>query len=146
MSAPPSLLDTLLTGTFDELKEKLQQGDKVVATKRSHRHSDHSDSPETPLSKWRHLSQPPSTSVICKSKGRWTKKLKFLEQEMDNDVTRLNMKWKYNLLKCIDSSPLLISKGNVAIKIKIKLKLKHLEGQHTIVSCFHAGVVAALRP
>ena len=115
VKTPPSLLDTLLTGTFDDLQDKFKENEDS-----SKRPQHHPESAQQPLDKRIKLTQPLSSSVLCKSKGRWTSKPKLSNQKKsidDNQSLDLILRWKVNLEKCIDSSPLLISTGNFALFI-----------------------------
>ena len=106
---PPSLLDTLLTGTFNDLQENFRECEEK--SKRNH-----PDLIQHPQHKRRKLPHPSShSSVLCKSRGRWTSKpkiSKYMDIINDKQSLSLRLRWKVNLEKCIDSSPLLISKGN----------------------------------
>ena len=137
------MLDTLLTGTFDDLQDKFKECRDI--SKRPQHHPDLTKQPQYKRIK---LPQPSSSSVLCKSRGRWTSRPKLSNQKKsidDNQSLDLVFRWKVNLEKCIDSSPLLICKGNFALFIIFHQK-QHLDGDKTIVSCSHSGIVIALKP
>ena len=108
---PPSLLDTLLTGTFDDLQDSFKECPGY-----SKRPQYHPDPSQHFQHKRRKIPQNSSnSSVLCKSRGRWTSKPKLSNEKTTinhKQILGLSLRWKVNLDKCIDSSPLLILKGN----------------------------------
>ena len=109
LTTSPTLLQHLLTQTFEHFLLTLHS--HQLSQKRAI--TDDSDLPLQPFKIQR--STKSRSRVVVKSKGRYHSTLR---QKSDNRKTsdtdielKLNQRWKIDLHKCIDSSPLLIDKG-----------------------------------
>ena len=135
---PNSLLDILLTGTFQQVKAAVisaniqnKQSQLEPSVKREIQNStDYSSLEKTEASSKKLKKE----TVFWKSRGRWNISPEMSRSEVRGDLNKkrslkTEVIWKVDLKKCIDSSPLLVLVG----------------GEELVVSCSHSGLVASLR-
>jgi len=136
------LLESILSGTFLKVLQNLQENstngseNKKLHLISNNKRSVSSRNPTDDQANGENKKLKSSrSSVICKSKGRWTgydQSLLLLSSVSvpDRKVRKLSLKpsWKVDFKKCLDSSPLLILQGET----------------QTVVGCSHAGIVAVV--
>merc|ERR1719300_1988047 len=119
----PFLMEIVLTGTYAEILHQITTSNaESKGTKRK----------PTPFANtWNQNTKKIKKSplkVTCKSRGRVYGLPQSTKIENKSTNVKLEQKWKVDLRKCIDSSPLLLDSENRSL----------------IVSCSHAGLVMAV--
>ena len=153
-----SLLESILTKSFLQVLQNLQQNSE----KEYDKNITHSISKKRTFSTMKgadingeskvpNSSSLRKTSIVCKSKGRWTGNHSSLIPSLPEHGKRmanfsLEQSWKVDLKKCIDSSPLLIVRGqqNWHYNHLQNIYLLILGKTRTVIGCSHAGIVVAV--
>ena len=103
------MLDTLLNGSYQILLQHLIQENTKTNLKRKLPLNDVTFAVKARLMV---VTRAKSCTIPCKSKGRWNNcQIKSFCEFKAHSKYSLNDKWKIDLKKCIDSSPLLFVKG-----------------------------------
>ena len=109
LKTPSTMLDTLLNGSYQKLQQHLIEENSKTILKRKLPPNEVTF-PEK--ARFTGVTRAKSCTIPCKSKGRWNNcQIKSFCEFKAHSKYSLNDKWKIDLKKCIDSSPLLFVKG-----------------------------------
>ena len=146
LKTPSTMLDTLLNGSYQILLQHLIQENTKTNLKRKLPLND-----VTFAAKARLMveTQPKSYTIPWKSKGRWNNcQIKSFFEFKAHSKYSLKDKWKIDLKKCIDSSPLLFVKGvkylSCLVGILDCIHSCFSGEQEIVIGCSHAGLVVAV--
>ena len=140
------MLDTLLNGSYQILLQHLIQENTKTNLKRKLPQDDVTFAVKARLMV---DTQPKSYRIPWKSKGRWNNcQIKSFFEFKAHLKYSLKDKWKIDLKKCIDSSPLLFVKGvkylSCLVGILDCIHSCFSGEQEIVIGCSHAGLVVAV--